>query len=396
MPGILGKIARFWGFALVVAVLLAAAGCGSVSDDGDGGGGASPGVTLTPAATTFSENNGSTTVSVVLTTAPNGDVVLNLTNNNTNRVALDRTSLTFNSSNWSIPQGFSVSGINNNIAEGNQAIDIALRVDAGATLDSTGYAALTASPIGLVRLTVVDDDAVGVTVTPDKLSVLEASGTASFRVFLNTIPDGNVVIAVKNEGANNAKLTVDQTSLTFTPDAWSEADAQTVGVTGVNDPEIDGNKTVLVTLAIDAAATADQSGYGQLDPGVVTVTVIDDDAAGITVVPGSLTIMENGGSDTFTVRLNTRPTGTVVLKVASSDPGEAVTNRDSSPLTFNSTNWNVEQQVVVSGVDDIELDGVQTPRITLSIDQTLSTDDVYRTVAPSAVVQLSVLDNEVP
>jgi hypothetical protein len=393
MPGILGRISRLRGFSISVAFLVAAAGCGGVSDGGDGDG-ASPGVRATPTAITLSEDNGSTAVFVELNTSPNGLVALKASCSSS-RVMLDPPSLTFNETNWSIPQGFTVSGVNNDFVDGNEAVDIALQVDAGATADTTGYTALASSPVGLVNLTVVDDDAIEVTVSPTKLSVLENSGTATFEVFLNTVPDGEVVILVQS--GDTGEVTVDPAELVFTPQSWSEAQARMVSVTAQDDPQIDGNKAVSVTLTIDGTRTTDKTGYGPLDPDDVAITVIDDDTVGITALPSSLSINENAGNDKFAVRLSTPPNGDVVVKVASDDTGAAVVNPAS--LTFTPTTWDTDQEVVVSGVDDVFLDGVQTVKISLTVDQASTSDGTgygNPTTAPTAEVQVKVLDDETP
>src|SRR5256885_2815466 len=83
----------------------------------------------------------------------------------------------------------------------------------------------------------------------------------------------------------------------------------------------------------------------------VGVTNKDNDAAGITVVPGSgLTTTEGGGTATFTVVLGTQPTANVTIGLSSSDLTEGTVAPAS--VTFTPVNWNTAQTVTVTGVND--------------------------------------------
>lgn len=80
------------------------------------------------------------------------------------------------------------------------------------------------------------------------------------------------------------------------------------------------------------------------------VTIIDDDVRGLTVSPSSLEIGESG-SGSYTVALNTQPTGDVTVEVSRS--GSSDVSASPSSLTFTSSNWSTAQTVSVSaGHDD--------------------------------------------
>lgn len=63
---------------------------------------------------------------------------------------------------------------------------------------------------------------------------------------------------------------------------------------------------------------------------------------------------EAGGSDTFNVRLDAEPSGTVTVNVNSLDPTEGIT--DVTSLTFDQSDWSVDKLVTVTGVQDSEYD----------------------------------------
>src|SRR2546429_3100565 len=108
-------------------------------------------------------------------------------------------------------------------------------------------------------------------------------------------------------------------------------------------------------IATGAPAIEDGN-YGGFDPSDVSITNTHNDTAGITVNPTSgLTTTEAGGTATFTVVLNTKPTANVTVPVSSSNTAEGTVS-DAS-LTFTTANWNTPQTVTVTGVDDFVDDG---------------------------------------
>ena len=81
--------------------------------------------------------------------------------------------------------------------------------------------------------------------------------------------------------------------------------------------------------------------------------------------PGSVQILgasllvttEKRGTATFTIVLGKVPTADVVIPLASSRPAEGMPGADQ--LAFTPANWNIPQNVVVTGVDDPVADGTQ-------------------------------------
>ena len=68
--------------------------------------------------------------------------------------------------------------------------------------------------------------------------------------------------------------------------------------------------------------------------------------AGITVNLASVTVAEDGGTDRYTVVLNTLPVGNVAVMAS----GDTATFTVAPPtLTFTISNWNQPQTVTVTG-----------------------------------------------
>ena len=85
----------------------------------------------------------------------------------------------------------------------------------------------------------------------------------------------------------------------------------------------------------------------------VTVTITDDDTAGVTVSKSSLTVTEQDTSgDSYTVVLDSQPTADVTISVGGQS-GTDVTAAPT-PMTFTTVNWATPVTVTVTGDDDAD------------------------------------------
>jgi subtilisin family serine protease len=211
----------------------------------------------------------------------------------------------------------------------------------------------------------------------------EAGGSVSFNVVLATQPTGDVSIPVSSSDVTEGTVSV--SSLTFTAANWSVP--QAVTVTGVNDNVDDGNIAYSIILG---AATSTDTTYNGLNPADVALSNQDNDTAGITRgTPSGTTTTEAGGAITFTVRLNSEPTANVTVGISSSDTTEGTVS--ASSLLFTPANWNVDQTVTVTGVDDTIYDGNIAYNAVVAA--STSSDPLYSGINP-ADVALTNLDND--
>ena len=88
---------------------------------------------------------------------------------------------------------------------------------------------------------------------------------------------------------------------------------------------------------------------------------------------------EDGTTATFQVWLAAAPVNEVTVTPSSSDTGEGTV---SGALTFTTTNWNTARTVTVTGVDDADVDGEQSFRITFRVE---SADPGYAGISVPAV-----------
>ena len=179
---------------------------------------------------------------------------------------------------------------------------------------------------------------------------------ASYGVRLSTAPTGNVTVTVASGDTKVATVVTPATAtLTFTSantgnNAWNSA--QTVTVQCVDDLIDNPDDERSVTF------TNTPSGGGFSSAASVTVTVYDNDEAALKIIDSSDQPVTNVAVDekarsSYRMKLNSEPTGNVVVTLASDDTGIATVTPGS--ITFTATNWNVTQNVVVSGVDDDEV-----------------------------------------
>ena len=100
---------------------------------------------------------------------------------------------------------------------------------------------------------------------------------------------------------------------------------------------------------------------------------------------------EDGSTDTFKVKLLSRPSDRVSIALMSSDTGEGIVA--PTPLTFTIINWDTEQTVTVTGVDDTDDYEDQTYQITFAV---TSTDTDYDNITVSPVSVINIDDDQSP
>ena len=301
------------------------------------------GVTVTPTALSVPEGSNAR-YAVVLDTQPSEDVTISLSfaSGSDEDITVDKTSLTFTTENWDTAQEITVSA-----AEDDDALNGAATIEH--TASGGGYAGVTVSSVTATEAD-NDKDAVGVTVTPTALSVPEGSN-AKYTVVLNAQPSADVTISLSFASGSDEDITVDKTSLAFTPDNWNAA--QEVTVSAEEDTD-----TANGTATIDHMVSG--GGYGGVTVSSVAATEADNDAAGVTVTPTALTVPE-GFNAKYTVALDAQPSADVTIAVSFAAGSDKDITVDKTSLTFTPENWDAAQEITVSAAeDDDATDGTAT------------------------------------
>ena len=211
------------------------------------------------------------TYEVDLTAKPEGNVHVTVASDDTSAVVVSGATLTFTADDWYTAQTVTVEAVEDGDA-GHENVTI--------THDVSGYGRVTVT----VTVTVIDNDEAGVRVTPTRLT-LEEGETGTYEVVLTAEPEGYVEVTAASD--DTSAVVVSGATLRFTADDWDTA--QTVTVWAVEDDDArDENVTI----------THDVSGYGRVTAAAgVTVTVIDNDEAGVRVTPDKADV--GGGGDGY-------------------------------------------------------------------------------------------------
>jgi hypothetical protein len=302
----------------------------------------SAGVTVSEARGNTREDGTSTTFTIVLNSEPTADVTIPLSSSNGNEGTIAISAVSFTSDDWSSPKTVTVTGVDDDVADGNQPYSIVLGV---ATSDDEGYAGLNATDVDLTN---VDNDSAGISVNATMGETDESGDTMTFKVVLDSKPKASVSIPVSSSDTDEG--TVSPSSLTFTTDNWNSA--QTVTVTGVNDDFFDGAQPYTVLLGITNSSDA---AYDELNPPDVSMSNVDNDSAGIDISPAAGSTSESGTNTTFTIVLNSQPTANVTIPLSSNDSTEGTLSVTS--VTFTTNDWDEAKTVTVRGENDDVVDG---------------------------------------
>ncbi len=128
-------------------------------------------------------------------------------------------------------------------------------------------------------------------------------------------------------------------SLTFTNSNWNTAQTVTIGAAEDAD-------------TANGSATITVSSTG-LTNKTVTASEVDNDAQNLVVSTTALSVNE-GSSNTFTVKLAAQPAANVTVTVARTAGDADLSVTGGSSLTFTNSNWNTAQTVTIGAAEDAD------------------------------------------
>ncbi len=280
------------------------------------------GVTVSQTARTV-EVPMTTTYTVVLNSKPTANVVVGATSGTTANATVAPASRTFTPQNWNTAQTFTVTGV----SAGSSTISHSV------TSTDTNYP--SSLSVGSVVVTVTPQPPSTLALTTDAASntIAENGGTVTVTATLNRPATTAVPVTLT---ATGTAAGTDDYSL---PAAFTIAVGQSSGtgtVTIVNDAIDEDNETVILTTTVSGLTVTG-----------VTLTITDDDTAGVTVSETTRDV-QDGATTTYTVVLDSQPTANVTVAATSGTPAYATVAPASR--TFTATNWNMPQTFTVTGV----------------------------------------------
>ncbi len=218
---------------------------------------------------------------------------------------------------------------------------------------------------------------------PASYSVDESCGTVNVTVTRTGGHHGAVHVHYADAGTGSATSGSDYTAITAGTLNWADDDssAKTITITITDDSLYELDETIDLVLS-------DIDGDASLGTHHATVTITNDDVAGVTVSKESVDVTEEGpSSDTYTVVLDTQPAADVAIAI---DPVSGYVTVDPTGLTFTSADWDDPQTITVTAVDDAVVEGGHSD----TIGHTASSDDENYDEIPIADVTANITDND--
>ncbi|HMW08224.1 MAG TPA: hypothetical protein PKC94_24320, partial [Leptospiraceae bacterium] len=270
-------------------------------------------------ATTVSET-GTSVITVSLSGDPGATRTVSLVSSNLLAMTVSPSTLTFNSANWNIPQTILVAGVpDNNI------------ISESVTITGSGVGLITST----TTVNTVDTTTMAITLSGNPTSIDEG-GTGTFNVKLTAEPSPSLTVTLASGTVGSVSLAT--TTLTFDnvcPGAQCWSSNQTVTMNGVEDVN-ETSETVSITATAPSATSAS-----------FNIDTADNDSK--PVFTGATSVNENGTA-LVSVTLSGNPGATRTVNLVSSNV--LAVSLLPATLIFNSSNWNVPQSVLVSGVPD--------------------------------------------
>ena len=250
--------------------------------------------------------------------------------------------------------------------------------DPNETLTLRGAASDPDITVVSAQVIVSNDDSAGFSVSPSTLVVQEGS-RLYYSVKPNSQPADDVTVTV--EVPAGAGFTVSPGTLVFTSQNYG---AKFVYVSGVQDGDAADEGPATITHSVSSSDTR----YNEAAASGVSVTVRDDETAGVTISESALTI-EEGNTATYTVVLDTQPAGDVTVTIS----GHAGTDAslDKTILTFTAQDWNTEQTVTITAEHDDDID--KEDDVTLMHTVASADDSGYEGISADSVT-VSITDDD--
>ena len=314
---------------------------------------------------------------VSLATAPTAAVTVTVTGHSGTDLTPDETSLTFTMTDWDTVQTVMVAAAEDDADAADDTVTL-MHTASG----TTAYSGVT----GAVVVTIDDNDLPVASFAVASFTTNEGSGTYNVVVNLTPAPAAATTITYTVDSASTATPGTDYTTLTGTVVASVDASSVNISVAITDDSVDETSETVILNLAAG-------SGYTVGTDRVHTLTIADNDTAGVTVSEAGITVAEPDGTDIYTLVLDTQPAGDVEITVESDTPGAATVSAAS--LTFTASNWDTVQTVTVTGVND-NVGGNRPATISHSIDSGDGDGAGYPDGLAIATVAVTVTDDDEP
>ena len=329
---------------------------------------------LTNANNKVTEGEPGMVISIILSAEPAQEVIATIQVSPEGRVqsgskGQDSAKLTFTTSNWNQAQTLTIYAFDDEIADGNQPIDILGKIESSDRIFDGVTAHATA--------TALDNDEAGVSVDisswydDDMLAegrvVTSENGlwVTKFVVSLMSQPSSDVIVTFETRAAggdqSRIEATFDQSKVIFEQENWDKP--KTIVLSGKDDQFVDPggiSKWVIQVTSNDTNFVDPMQKEGKTEVMSGIAHNLDDDVAGADWTPkeGKTHETDPNRKVVLKVKLTARPMATVIVHGNVSNAESGVGNNMpaaktyGSPLIFTVDNWNIEQKITVVGIHD--------------------------------------------
>lgn len=278
-----------------------------------------------------------------------------------------------------IPSGsssatLSVPVIDDSIVEESETVTVTLTSASSYTVISPSNASRTIS----------SNDLASIVVSPTSDSISEGS-TKTIGVSLGIAPSSDVIIDLASNNAS--EISIDKTSLTFTPANWSTT--QNVTASAVRDYKVITDRSATITASPNGGSTAS---WLSATPASSALSIANTDAAGVTISPVGVSIAE-GSSSSATITLDTIPGSSVVI-TATPQNGIDLGSGNGNPksFTFAAGSRTPNEAFTVTAVDNKVVDKNRLAEITFAV--TSTADSGYTGLAIGQKLAVTIIDDD--
>jgi Polysaccharide lyase family 8, super-sandwich domain/Polysaccharide lyase family 8, N terminal alpha-helical domain/Polysaccharide lyase family 8, C-terminal beta-sandwich domain len=234
----------------------------------------------------------------------------------------DTTAVTFTSATWDQPQPITFSAAQ----------------DADTINGSASFTATLGDQVATLAVVEQDSGAAGIVLTPSGTVTVAENDARPVLVQLSQPPGTPVVVTIAKMADADPDLTVDTTTLTFTPDTWDQP--QTVTFSAAPDPDAH-NGTAAFTFTLGAQVETLVVTENDQDQQAIAVEaqVTDPTSVGL----AQPVTIRAGDAATIAIHLLAAPVAAVTIAVSAD--GATV---DSTTLTFTPDTWDQPQTVIIT------------------------------------------------
>jgi len=335
----------------------------------------SAGITVSKNSVTIAEGSDTATYTVQLNAQPSAEVVVHISSDNASTgCQTDKSSLTFSTSNWSSAQTVTISAVDDGLYEGSSGG--ACNITQTASSSDNAYNGIG---VGSISVSIAENDSEpSIAFSTDAQSASEGGSTLTVTAQLSAVSGVDTTLPLNFAGSATDGVDYSASGSSISIPAGQSSGS--ISITPIEDETSEGAETILVSMGSPTNAVAGS-------PSTQTITLADNDASALQIGEsgGNTAVTEGALTDTFTVKLASKPTQNVTVTITP----DAQCQADQSTLLFTDSDWDSNQTVTLSAVDDEVAEGNHSCEVSITA---ASDDSMYAGLSDS--LSLTVNDDD--